>query len=121
MDDGFSLLQPLDLITKDIYELQKIIKEKKRSIEDDKHKERDKVRECELDYAHESDKDKRTKEKAEPDKDRAQKDKELKVKDEEKLQVNSAATKPCEDEGIIPNEGNETSGGIFTYILSYPE
>lgn len=111
LDDGFSLLQPLDLITKDIYELQKIIKEKKRSIEDDKHKERDKVRECELDYAHESDKDKRTKEKAEPDKDRTQKDKELKVKDEEKLQVNFAATKPCEDEGIIPNEGNETSGG----------
>ncbi|KAJ8453291.1 hypothetical protein Cgig2_008175 [Carnegiea gigantea] len=111
LDDGFSLLQPLDLITKDIYELQKIIKEKKRSIEDDKHKERDKVRECELDYAHESDMDKRTKEKAEPDKDRTQKDKELKVKDEEKLQVNFAATKPCEDEGIIPNEGNETSGG----------
>lgn len=111
LDDGFSLLQPLDLITKDIYELQKIIKEKKRSIEDDKHKERDKVRECELDYAQESDKDKRTKEKAEPDKDRTQKDKELKVKDEEKLQVNFAATKPCEDEGITPNEGNETSGG----------
>lgn len=112
LDDGFSLLQPLDLITKDIYELQKIIKEKKRSIEDDKHKERDKVRECELDYAHESDKDKRTTEKAEPDKDRTQKDKELKVKDEEKLQVNFAATKPCEDEGIITNEGNETSGGV---------
>lgn len=36
MDEDFQFLQPLDLITKDAEELQKIIKEKKESLQRDK-------------------------------------------------------------------------------------
>ena len=39
MDDDFSFLQPLDLITKDPYELQKIIKAKKENLQKDRPEE----------------------------------------------------------------------------------
>lgn len=41
MDEDFSFLQPLDLITKDVNELQKIIKEKKKNREEARGKELD--------------------------------------------------------------------------------
>lgn len=47
VDEDFSFLQPLDLITKDVSELRQIIKEKRKSI----HKDRDKDKE--LDKEHE--------------------------------------------------------------------
>ncbi|KAH6800412.1 WD-40 repeat family protein [Perilla frutescens var. hirtella] len=42
MDDDFQFLHPLDLITKDVDELQRIIKEKKESIQKDKSKGKEK-------------------------------------------------------------------------------
>ncbi|KAK2985658.1 hypothetical protein RJ640_006921 [Escallonia rubra] len=42
MDADFSFLQPLDLITKDVYELQNIIKEKKESLQKARYRDEDK-------------------------------------------------------------------------------
>jgi len=43
MDEDFKLLEPLDLITKDVDELRKIIKEKKEKVQKDKPRGKDKA------------------------------------------------------------------------------
>ncbi|XP_049399060.1 WD40 repeat-containing protein HOS15-like [Solanum stenotomum] len=43
MDEDFKLLEPLDLITKDVDELRKIIKEKKEKVQKDKPRQKDKA------------------------------------------------------------------------------
>ncbi|KAF3446592.1 hypothetical protein FNV43_RR11772 [Rhamnella rubrinervis] len=48
-DDDFSFLQPLDLITKDASELQKIIKEKKENLQKDRVETNEKSNECKQD------------------------------------------------------------------------
>ncbi|KAK1405780.1 F-box-like/WD repeat-containing protein TBL1XR1 [Heracleum sosnowskyi] len=55
IDEDFSFIQPLDLITKDVYELQKIIKEKKESLQKKRRREKEKgndVSQSELDREH---------------------------------------------------------------------
>ena len=41
MEDDFSFLQPLDFITKDAYQLQKIVKEKKNTMNNESRQERE--------------------------------------------------------------------------------
>ncbi|XP_055825619.1 WD40 repeat-containing protein HOS15-like [Solanum dulcamara] len=43
MDEDFLFLEPLDLISKNVYELQNIIKEKKEKFQRDKHRKKDKM------------------------------------------------------------------------------
>ncbi|XP_062154641.1 WD40 repeat-containing protein HOS15 isoform X2 [Alnus glutinosa] len=78
LDEDFSFLQPLDLITKDVYELRQIIKEKRKNLQKDGDRDKDK----ELDRDHEGergrirDKERHDREKErEKDKERTEKDK----------------------------------------------
>ncbi|XAR61937.1 hypothetical protein NMG60_11016493 [Bertholletia excelsa] len=86
MDDDFSFLQPLDLITKDVDELRKIIKEKKESIQQDgQDKDSNELdKDNEREHVPETDKERQQKEKErEREKGKVEKDKE-KWKDKEK-------------------------------------
>ncbi|XP_048493674.1 WD40 repeat-containing protein HOS15 isoform X2 [Beta vulgaris subsp. vulgaris] len=116
-DDNFALLQPLDLITKDIDELQKIINEKKESLWDHKHKEKDKDHEHGCDNVHESKRENQRTEKGEQDKERAQIDREQ-AKRKEKPQDIQADVKFHEDKFGIQIEVNETSGGAAPMDIS---
>lgn len=69
VDDDFSFLQPLDLITKDAYELQRIVKEKKENLQKDK--------------SETNEKDNETKQKSEMENAREREDKEKKAVDQE--------------------------------------
>ncbi|XP_059456619.1 WD40 repeat-containing protein HOS15 isoform X2 [Corylus avellana] len=82
LDEDFSFLQPLDLITKDVYELRQIIKEKRKNLQKDGDKDKDK----ELDLEHEGERRRiRDKERHEREKEREkEKDKERAEKDMER-------------------------------------
>ncbi|CAA7034607.1 unnamed protein product [Microthlaspi erraticum] len=62
MEEDFSFFQPLDLISKDVKELQEMLKERKKK-ERDKEKERSKENDKELEREHEGDRNNRVKEK----------------------------------------------------------
>ncbi|KAF2285043.1 hypothetical protein GH714_037531 [Hevea brasiliensis] len=49
VDEDFSFLQPLDLITKDVYELRQMIKDKKKNLHKDRDKDKDKDQDKEKD------------------------------------------------------------------------
>uniref|UniRef100_A0A2P2MRI8 Uncharacterized protein n=1 Tax=Rhizophora mucronata TaxID=61149 RepID=A0A2P2MRI8_RHIMU len=53
VDEDFSLLEPLDLITKDVYELQQMVKEKRKIKEREKEREKEKDKDKELEKEHE--------------------------------------------------------------------
>lgn len=106
----------MDLITKDIDELQKIINEKKESLWDHKHKEKDKDHEHGCDNVHESKRENQRTEKGEQDKERAQIDREQ-AKRKEKPKDIQADVKFHEDKVGIQIEVNETSGGIIPLII----
>ncbi|XP_044470022.1 WD40 repeat-containing protein HOS15 isoform X2 [Mangifera indica] len=77
MDEDFSFLQPLDLITKDVYELRQMVKEKKKNVPGDKEKEKEVDREHEGERSHAKEKEKHDKEKErERDKEKIDKGKE---------------------------------------------
>ncbi|GMP80929.1 hypothetical protein CsSME_00035840 [Camellia sinensis var. sinensis] len=118
IDGDFSFIQPLDLITKDVYELQKIIKEKKESLQQDRHREKEKDKnefdqEQEREHAREREKEKQQKEKErERDREKIEKDKEReKDKDEEKRTEDSVDTKPGGDKVSTKHEENGNGGG----------
>uniref|UniRef100_A0A1J3GJ24 F-box-like/WD repeat-containing protein TBL1XR1-A n=1 Tax=Noccaea caerulescens TaxID=107243 RepID=A0A1J3GJ24_NOCCA len=62
MEEDFSFFQPLDLISKDVKELQDMLKERKRK-EKDKDKERSKENDKEVEREHEGERNNRAKEK----------------------------------------------------------
>jgi transducin (beta)-like 1 len=118
MDDDFSFLQPLDLITKDPYELQKIIKAKKENLQKDRHEENGKHhneynQENEREHAQEREKEKKGREKEqEQDKEKIEKDREQeKGKDKEKSQQDHFSGEKCEDKVIMEYEENGAFGG----------
>lgn len=77
MDEDFSFLQPLDLITKDVCELRQMVKEKKKNVPGDKDKEKEVDREHEGERSRAKEKEKHDKEKErERDKEKIDKGKE---------------------------------------------
>ena len=46
MDEDLSFLDPLDLITKDVYELRKIVREKKKFLQKDRELNKEHETEC---------------------------------------------------------------------------
>ncbi|PON49948.1 Guanine nucleotide-binding protein, beta subunit [Parasponia andersonii] len=76
LDEDFSFLQPLDLITKDVHQLRQIIKEKRRILQKnkDKNKENDKEQEGERIRVRDKERHEREKER-EKDRERTEKDK----------------------------------------------
>lgn len=117
MDDDFSFLQPLDLITKDPYELQKIIKAKKENLQKDRLEENGKHNESnheiERENVQEREKEKKGREKEqEQDKEKIEKDREReKGKDKEKPHQDHIDKEKCEDKVIMEHEENGTAGG----------
>ncbi|XP_041001497.1 WD40 repeat-containing protein HOS15-like isoform X2 [Juglans microcarpa x Juglans regia] len=76
VDEDFSFLQPLDLITKDVYELRKIIKEKRKTLHKVRDKDRELDKEDEDEHAQIRDKERHEEEKEHnKDKERTEKDK----------------------------------------------
>ncbi|XXG57012.1 hypothetical protein AAC387_Pa03g4282 [Persea americana] len=84
VDDDFSFLQPLDLITKDVYELRQIIKEKKENIQKEREKNKEKDMECDREPERERGREKE-RERQEKEKERQERDKE-REKDRGKLE-----------------------------------
>ncbi|XP_057469955.1 WD40 repeat-containing protein HOS15-like [Actinidia eriantha] len=118
MDDDFSFLQPLDLITKDVHELQKIIKEKKENLQLDRQKEVGKDsnepdREPDREHAQERDKEKQQRGKErEYDRGKIEKDKEQeKGKDKKKPHEELIDSKQGVDKVITKHEENGQYGG----------
>ncbi|KAK4390495.1 WD40 repeat-containing protein HOS15 [Sesamum angolense] len=121
-DEDFQFLHPLDLITKDVDELRKIIKEKKENIQKDKSKGKEKEiiengrehdrglsteKDKELAREKENEKQQREKEKEkekERDRERTEKEKE-KAKGKEK-------EKPFEDVSDVNHNGDEINGRL---------
>lgn len=115
-DEDFQFLHPLDLITKDVDELRKIIKDKKENVQKDKSKGKEKeniengrehdrgaVMEKEKELAREKENEKQQREKEkERDRERMEKEKE-KEKGKEK-------EKPFEDVSDVNNTGDESNG-----------
>ncbi|EEF37441.1 WD40 repeat-containing protein HOS15 isoform X2 [Ricinus communis] len=86
VDEDFSFLQPLDLITKDVYELRQMIKDKKKNLHKDreKEKEKDKNKDKEFEREHERERTRiREKERQEREKE-SEKDRERVEKDKER-------------------------------------
>ncbi|KAI8550011.1 hypothetical protein RHMOL_Rhmol06G0070800 [Rhododendron molle] len=116
MEDDFSFLQPLDLITKDVYELRKIIKEKKENLQQDRQRDIDKDtnepdREHEKEHAHTKEKEKPQREKErEQDRGKVEKHKEQKGKGKEKPHEDHIDSKQG-DKVIIRHEENGHNEG----------
>lgn len=118
MDEDFSFLQPLDLITKDVYELRQIVKEKRKSLhrERDKDKELDREQEGECVRVRDKERHEREKE-CEKDKDRAEKDKEKEKPQEEQPEREMVTDQ--EDKVDVKQEDNGVCGGKFVVFLNY--
>lgn len=121
--EDFSFLQPLDLITKDVYELRKIINEKRKNLQKDGDKDKELDREREGERARIRDKERHEREKErEKDKERAERDKERAEKDKEREKQHEDHTDremvtDVEDKVIVKPEDNGVSAGKFTLAL----
>ncbi|MCD7470778.1 hypothetical protein HAX54_010888 [Datura stramonium] len=118
-DEDFQFLQPLDLITKDVYELKKIIKEKKEKLQKDKPRRKDKAntdreRDREREPAREREKEKQQKEKErERDRGRSEKNKEKeKRKDKDKPREDIMDSKLSGEKEAARHEENRKAGEI---------
>lgn len=122
MDDDFSFLQPLDLITKDPYELQRIIKAKKENLQKDRLEENGKhnevTQENELEQAQEREEKKGREKEQEPGKETIEKDREReKGKEKEKAPQDHVLNgEKCEDKFVMEYEENGTLGGGHLHL-----
>jgi len=79
LDEDFSFLQPLDLITKDVHELGKMVNKKRKKLHKDRNKESEKEHEGGRGWVKEKERHERAKE-CEKDRDQAEDVKELEQK-----------------------------------------
>ncbi|XP_021635323.1 WD40 repeat-containing protein HOS15 isoform X3 [Hevea brasiliensis] len=110
VDEDFSFLQPLDLITKDVYELRQMIKDKKKNLHKDRDKDKDKDKEFEREHERESarvrEKDRHEREKeSEKDRERIEKEKER-----EKQHEDIADREMVADQADQNNDKHEENG-----------
>uniref|UniRef100_A0A2C9USZ0 Uncharacterized protein n=1 Tax=Manihot esculenta TaxID=3983 RepID=A0A2C9USZ0_MANES len=110
VDEDFSFLQPLDLITKDVYELRQMIKDKKKNLHKDRDKEKHKDKEFEREHERESarvrEKDRHEREKeSEKDRERVEKEKER-----DKQHENNADREMVPDQADKNNVNHEENG-----------
>ncbi|KAF4359619.1 hypothetical protein F8388_007803 [Cannabis sativa] len=113
LDEDFSFLQPLDLITKDVYQLRQIVKEKKRNLhrDRDKNKENGKEREGEHTRIREKEKHDREKER--------EKDREIvKYKHPEKQQDDMDMDTDQEDRENVNGVSGIKHGGVDPMDIS---
>lgn len=133
VDDDFSFLQPLDLITKDVFELRQIIKEKKENIQKEREKSKEKDMECDREPERERGREKE-RERQEKEKERQERDKERekdrgklekdrergKEKDKEKQHeepTDKELGRDCEDKVKDKHDENGVCRGSLSYLL----
>lgn len=109
MDEDFSFIQPIDLITKDVYQLRQMIKEKRRILQKDKDKDKeiDKEHEGERGRIREKERHDRERER-EKDRERTNKDKQQEKPHEEHNERGMVTDQ--EDRINSKHEGNGVSG-----------
>ncbi|GAU12534.1 hypothetical protein TSUD_182480 [Trifolium subterraneum] len=94
VDDDFSFLQPLDLITKDVHELRQMVSEKRKKLQKERNKELEKEHEAERGRAREKERHQREKE---VEKDR-EKERVKIAKDREQQHVNKTDREVIRDQ-----------------------
>ncbi|XP_057972689.1 WD40 repeat-containing protein HOS15 isoform X2 [Malania oleifera] len=105
VDEDFSFLQPLDLITKDVCELRQIIKDKRKNLVKDRDKDKELDREIEVERGRvrEKDRQEREKDRQEREKDRQEREKDKlerekeREKDRERIEKDKEREKHHED------------------------
>lgn len=119
MDEDFSFLQPLDLITKDVHELRQIIRDKRRNLQRDREKDRDKEPDREI----EGDRGRvREKEKHEKEKDRENREKEReKVKKEKEKEREKQSEDHADREMVMDQEEKDTVKNEENVLPGGPE
>ncbi|XP_061371346.1 WD40 repeat-containing protein HOS15-like isoform X2 [Gastrolobium bilobum] len=117
MDEDFSFLQPLDLITKDPYELHKIVKSKKENLRQHKFESNKIVNDLSQDNAgehvQETEKERKEKENEHgPEKIKSEKERELEKGEFKEIQLpDQNHTENQEDKIIVENLENRAPGG----------
>lgn len=123
MDEDFSFLQPLDLITKDVHELRQIIRDKRRNLQRDREKDRDKEpdREIEGDRGRVREKEKHEKEKdrenREKEREKVKKEKEKEREKQSEDHADREMVMDQEEKDTVKNEENVLPGGKLFWIL----
>ncbi|KAK9228360.1 hypothetical protein WN944_021310 [Citrus x changshan-huyou] len=125
MDEDFSFLQPMDLITKDVCELRQMVKEKKKNLNGDRDKENDVDRGHEIEHGRVKEKERLDREKeCERDKERVENEKEPEKQheshpDKEMLTVQEEKvnSKP-EENGVLQSEKGPEPMDIATTSAS---
>ncbi|KAL9464234.1 hypothetical protein AB3S75_001936 [Citrus x aurantiifolia] len=125
MDEDFSFLQPMDLITKDVCELRQMVKEKKKNLNGDRDKENDVDRGHEIEHGRVKEKERLDREKErERDKERVENEKEPEKQheshpDKEMLTVQEEKvnSKP-EENGVLRGEKGPEPMDIATTSAS---
>lgn len=125
MDEDFSFLQPMDLITKDVCELRQMVKEKKKNLNGDRDKENDVDRGPEIEHGRVKEKERLDREKErERDKERVENEKEPEKQheshpDKEMLTVQEEKvnSKP-EENGVLRGEKGPEPMDIATTSAS---
>ncbi|XP_004511879.1 WD40 repeat-containing protein HOS15-like [Cicer arietinum] len=108
-DEDFSFLQPLDLITKDVHELKKMITERKRKLQKGKNKESEKEHEGDRERVREKEKHEREKE-CEKDKEKVENHKEQDLHNE--IQINREMVSDQEDKVNVKQDVNVVNGAF---------
>lgn len=120
LDEDFSFLQPLDLITKDVNELKKVINERRKKLQKDRNKESEKGTEGDHGRVREKERQEREKE-CEKDKEKVENLKEPEQHHEN--QTSGEMVTAQEDKLNVKHEENGTLGGnhLFpgVYIVFY--
>ncbi|GAB2279615.1 WD40 repeat-containing protein hos15 [Dionaea muscipula] len=116
-DDDFSFLQPMDLITKDVYELRRMVKEKKKTLRKDRDKEHEREHGGER---------KRGRDKGRQEREKSiGKDREVKIQDEKPKAEDASGDKEVvtepENKVSIRSEENGVSVGQAVAIEPEPE
>ncbi|KAE8693337.1 hypothetical protein F3Y22_tig00110813pilonHSYRG00195 [Hibiscus syriacus] len=114
MDEDFSFLQPLDIITKDVNQLRQMIKEKRKNIQKDRKKDEDKDKE--VDREHEGERGRvREKERHEKEKEREKERERAESNKEREKQPEEVSYKEMvldqEDKDVVRHEENGTFVG----------
>ncbi|KAL9461314.1 hypothetical protein AB3S75_004336 [Citrus x aurantiifolia] len=125
MDEDFSFLQPMDLITKDVCELRQMVKEKKKNLNGDRDKENDVDRGHEIEHGRVKEKERLDRERErERDKERVENEKEPEKQheshpDKEMLTVQEEKvnSKP-EENGVLQGEKGPEPMDIATTSAS---
>ncbi|GAV58784.1 WD40 domain-containing protein/LisH domain-containing protein [Cephalotus follicularis] len=119
VDEDFSFVQPLDLITKDVHELRQMIKEKKKNLQKERDKDKELIQELEGERGRVREKERLEREKEhERDREKIERDKEPEKQQED--QVDREIITDQEDKDTVKHEENESFGGPEPMEIATP-